>query len=228
MTQNPTNPFKKRTGRNRIKLDAAMLNRAKTLILQRATTSQLADQLKISRTFAWRLRKNMLNDCMNSSENGLSDQDVIPLPQQPGCSNDSEEKLMVRKLIKREKDKIRKPNVFINEEMYDRAKEFVNLNMSTLEIARHLNISQMTAWKLRDAITKGIKLTFRQKTSPVPKNTQSQSNARREKLLSKKQKKAQERLERDKQITQEILKIVQEDYSIQYWKISEKLSQKVI
>lgn len=133
---------------------------------------------------------------------------------------------MVRKLIKREKDKIRKPNVFINEEMYDRAKEFVNLNMSTLEIARHLNISQMTAWKLRDAITKGIKLTFRQKTSPVPKNTQSQSNARREKLLSKKQKKAQERLERDKQITQEILKIVQEDYSIQYWKISEKLSQK--
>lgn len=59
-----------------------MLNRAKTLILQRATTSQLADQLKISRTFAWRLRKNMLNDCMNSSENGLSDQDVIPLPQQ--------------------------------------------------------------------------------------------------------------------------------------------------
>lgn len=38
-----------------------MLNTAKNLVLQGGTTSQVAEYLSISRTFAWRLRKNMLN-----------------------------------------------------------------------------------------------------------------------------------------------------------------------
>lgn len=124
--------------------------------------------------------------------------------------------------MKREK-KERKPNVFINDEMYERAKGFIDQNMSTLEIARHLNISQMTAWKLRDAITKGIKLTFREKQ---PKKEQTTTMTREKRVSLKKKIKAQERLERDKEISKEILNIVKDDMSIQYWKISEKLSQK--
>lgn len=109
--------------------------------------------------------------------------------------------------------------------MYERAKEYIDQNMSTLEIARHLNISQMTAWKLRDAITKGIKLTFREKQPKKPQN--SNTAMTREKRVSLKKKiKAQERLERDKEISKEILNIVKDDMSIQYWKISQKLSQK--
>lgn len=130
----------------------------------------------------------------------------------------------IRKLEKREK-KARKPNVFINDEMYERAKELIVQNMSTLEIARHLNISQMTAWKLRDAITKGIKLTFREKQPKKQENSDT-TMARENRVALKKKVKAQERLERDKEISKEILNIVNEDMSIQYWKISEKLSQK--
>lgn len=139
----------------------------------------------------------------------------------PGCSKTLDEK---RKQEKREK-KTRKPNVFIDDQMYERAKEFIVQNMSTLEIARHLNISQMTAWKLRDAITKGIKLTFREK-QPKKQETPETTLTRENRVSMKKKIKAQERLERDKEISKEILNIVNEDMSIQYWKISEKLSQK--
>lgn len=135
-----------------------------------------------------------------------------------------EQKRKMRKFAKREKKKIRKPNVFINDEMYERAKGFIDQKMTTLEIARHLNISQMTAWKLRDAITRGIKLTFREKQ---PKKQNINNTREWEKRVSLKKKiKAQERLERDKEISREILDIVKQDMSIQYWKISEKLAEK--
>lgn len=47
-------------------MDAAMLNTAKNLVLQGATTSQLGEHLSISRTFAWRLRKTILNNSQMS------------------------------------------------------------------------------------------------------------------------------------------------------------------
>lgn len=136
------------------------------------------------------------------------------------------EKRKIRKFVKREKKKIRKPNVFINDEMYERAKEYIDKNMSTLEIARHLNISQMTAWKLRDAITKGIKLTFREKQPKKQPNNNAAVISREKRVSLKKKIKAQERLQRDNAISKEILNIVKEDESIQYWKISERLAQK--
>lgn len=52
----------KTKGRTRMKMNAAMFNTAKHLVLQGATTSQLGEHLHISRTFAWRLRKTILND----------------------------------------------------------------------------------------------------------------------------------------------------------------------
>ncbi|KAL5275876.1 hypothetical protein ACFFRR_001604 [Megaselia abdita] len=216
------NSVQKTKGRNRIKLDAALLNAAKNLVVQGATTSQLAEHLNISRTFAWRLRKNMLNGRMSPLPQGVQQPIVIDDDEQPGCSK-SVEKRKIRKFVKREKTKTRKPNVFINDEMYERAKEYIDQNMSTLEIARHLNISQMTAWKLRDAITKGIKLTFREKQ---PKKQPNNALTREKRMSLKKKIKAQERLERDKEISKEILNIVKDDMGIQYWKISEKLAQK--
>lgn len=39
----------------------------------------------------------------------------------------------------------------------------VGQNASTMEIAKALNVSQMTAWKLRDAIIKGVPLSYRSK-----------------------------------------------------------------
>lgn len=51
----------KRKGRTRIKLDAKKILLAKQLILKEATTTQIATELNISRTFAWRLRKNLVN-----------------------------------------------------------------------------------------------------------------------------------------------------------------------
>lgn len=57
-------------GRRRIKLNAAMLNTAKHLVLQGATTSQLGEHLNISRTFAWRLRKTILNGGMSPLPEG--------------------------------------------------------------------------------------------------------------------------------------------------------------
>lgn len=59
--------------------------------------------------------------------------------------------------------KPRKPNVFIDDEKYALAKMLVAQNSSTMEIARQLNVSQMTAWKVRDAIVKGIPLSYRTK-----------------------------------------------------------------
>lgn len=41
------------------------------------------------------------------------------------------------------------------------AKMLVGQNASTMEIAKALNVSQMTAWKLRDAIIKGVPLSYR-------------------------------------------------------------------
>ena len=59
--------------------------------------------------------------------------------------------------------KPRKPNVFIDDEKYAMAKTLVAQNASTMEIARALNVSQMTAWKVRDAIVKGLPLSYRNK-----------------------------------------------------------------
>ncbi|XP_061401078.1 uncharacterized protein LOC133336815 [Musca vetustissima] len=59
------------------------------------------------------------------------------------------------------KKKPRKPNVFIDDEKYAMAKMLVAQNASTMEIAKALNVSQMTAWKLRDAIIKGVPLSYR-------------------------------------------------------------------
>ncbi|XP_073828078.1 uncharacterized protein [Musca autumnalis] len=59
------------------------------------------------------------------------------------------------------KKKPRKPNVFIDDEKYAMAKMLVGQNASTMEIAKALNVSQMTAWKLRDAIIKGVPLSYR-------------------------------------------------------------------
>ncbi|XP_017135013.1 uncharacterized protein LOC108151114 [Drosophila miranda] len=59
--------------------------------------------------------------------------------------------------------KPRKPNVFIDDEKYAMAKLLVAQNSSTMEIARALNVSQMTAWKVRDAILKGVPLSYRNK-----------------------------------------------------------------
>lgn len=59
--------------------------------------------------------------------------------------------------------KPRKPNVFIDDEKYAMAKMLVAQNASTMEIARALNVSQMTAWKVRDAIVKGVPLSYRSK-----------------------------------------------------------------
>ncbi|XP_067638756.1 interaptin [Eurosta solidaginis] len=59
--------------------------------------------------------------------------------------------------------KPRKPNVFIDDEKYSMAKTLVAQNASTMEIARALNVSQMTAWKVRDAIVKGLPLSYRNK-----------------------------------------------------------------
>ncbi|KAL9880813.1 uncharacterized protein ACN2A1_012154 isoform 2-T9 [Glossina fuscipes fuscipes] len=61
------------------------------------------------------------------------------------------------------KKKPRKPNVFIDDEKYAMAKVLVAQNASTMEIAKALNVSQMTAWKLRDAIIKGVPLSYRNK-----------------------------------------------------------------
>ena len=61
------------------------------------------------------------------------------------------------------KKKPRKPNVFIDDEKYAMAKMLVGQNASTMEIAKALNVSQMTAWKLRDAIIKGVPLSYRNK-----------------------------------------------------------------
>ncbi|XP_034672189.1 uncharacterized protein LOC117903841 isoform X3 [Drosophila subobscura] len=51
----------KRKGRTRIKLDAKKIALAKQLILREATTTVIANELNISRTFAWRLRKSLVN-----------------------------------------------------------------------------------------------------------------------------------------------------------------------
>ena len=51
----------KRKGRTRIKLDARKIALAKQLILREATTTVIANELNISRTFAWRLRKSLVN-----------------------------------------------------------------------------------------------------------------------------------------------------------------------
>ncbi|XP_075154986.1 uncharacterized protein LOC142228443 [Haematobia irritans] len=59
------------------------------------------------------------------------------------------------------KKKPRKPNVFIDDEKYAMAKMLVGQNASTMEIAKALNVSQMTAWKVRDAIIKGVPLSYR-------------------------------------------------------------------
>ncbi|XP_037929199.1 uncharacterized protein LOC119663663, partial [Teleopsis dalmanni] len=59
--------------------------------------------------------------------------------------------------------KPRKPNVFVDDEKYAMAKTLVAQNASTMEIARALNVSQMTAWKVRDAIVKGVPLSYRNK-----------------------------------------------------------------
>lgn len=61
-----------------------MLNTAKILVTQGATTSQLAEHLKISRTFAWRLRKNIMNGHMSPLPEG--EQQLIPT-----ISNDDEQ-----------------------------------------------------------------------------------------------------------------------------------------
>jgi len=68
-----------------------------------------------------------------------------------------------RTSISKHSKKPRKPNVFIDDEKYAMAKVLVAQDASTMEIAKALNVSQMTAWKVRDAIVKGLPLSYRNK-----------------------------------------------------------------
>lgn len=71
----------KRKGRTRIKLDARKIALAKQLILREATTTVIANELNISRTFAWRLRKSLVN--------GVSlHERVIDPPEEDDDNND--------------------------------------------------------------------------------------------------------------------------------------------
>ncbi|XP_055842051.1 uncharacterized protein LOC129909115 [Episyrphus balteatus] len=126
--------------------------------------------------------------------------------------------------------KPRKPNVFIDDEKYATAKILVSQNSSTMEIARQLNVSQMTAWKLRDAIVKGIPLSYRSKreTRPKPpeKPQKPEASSTPKEKMPRRRLKAADRELRDREITREILEMIKEDSNIQYWKISAKLADK--
>ncbi|EDV47402.2 uncharacterized protein LOC6551491 [Drosophila erecta] len=96
---------------------------------------------------------------MNSNEsNGSSSSNTAASVPVPGSSAASAAVTPTGK-------KPRKPNVFIDDEKYAMAKLLVAQNSSTMEIARALNVSQMTAWKVRDAILKGVPLSYRNKRS---------------------------------------------------------------
>lgn len=70
------------------------------------------------------------------------------------------------------------------------AKLLVAQNSSTMEIARALNVSQMTAWKVRDAILKGVPLSYRNKRADgrhsdeqlTPKEQQQQHHQQQQQL----------------------------------------------
>lgn len=312
----------KQKGRSRIKLDASKIDYARQLIGQDVTTSKLAQELKISRTFAWRLRKSLLNgvslheriasphhtpnflENKNANDQILIPNDVnshnnnsIPVPllvqkiyendnntnknednvmqkdnynenkkvdeiemsendaseyelvvdetmndPQPSCSSTSPNgnDQMKFKLFRTVNDtyqlkKPRKQNVFLDQNKYERAKILVGNNVSTMEIARQLNVSQMSAWKLRDAIVKNMPLTFRKPltTKSMLQGQQDIQQQEQHHIISehkgkypRTRLKAAERHQRDQKVTEAILAMIKEDNNIQYWKITERLAKK--
>lgn len=104
--------------------------------------------------------------------------------------------------------------------MYEQAKILVANRATTMEVARNLNISQMSAWKLRDNIIKGIPMTFKPPPNPRIKDTVPKLIMPHAKL------RMGLRQERDFLIKREILRMIREDNNIQYWKISERLAEK--
>lgn len=119
--------------------------------------------------------------------------------------------------------------MFIDDEKYEMAKGLVSQNASTMEIARQLNVSQMTAWKLRDAIVKGIPLSYRSKRDSRPKvepeETPVPLPVTPRHVKPRRRLKAVERELRDREITKEILEMIKNDSNIQYWKVSARLAE---
>ncbi|XP_055388855.1 MATH and LRR domain-containing protein PFE0570w [Condylostylus longicornis] len=108
----------------------------------------------------------------------------------------------------RNSKKPRKQNVFLDEDKYERAKILVANHATTLEIARALDVSQMSAWKLRDSILKGIPLQFRKSTSThIPQILQvsqvQQQSLQQQKLQQLQQQQSQQQTQPQQQQLQQ-------------------------
>lgn len=163
---------------------------------------------------------NDSSQCEYKPENPLDIGDSPPqnenLEKGPTCSPNKQ----IQRIKMTKKNKPRKPNVFLDEEKYDKAKALVANNASTTDISRQLDISQMSAWKLRSCILKGIKLRFRNPLSPRTKQDKKPKTKEKRQRL-----KGEEKKERDKKVTEIILSVLKKDDSIQYWRISEYLRE---